>query len=76
MSTSRERLETQIKGAFKGWKSKAVFELANGQTWQQTDYTYHYQYAYRPEVVIYRGGSGFEMRVEGMDDAVAVKRLK
>jgi len=44
--------DTNIKGAFIGWKLGAIFELTNGQIWQQTDNTYQYQYLYRPEAVV------------------------
>jgi hypothetical protein len=76
MSISGDKLETHIKGTFRGWKNDAVFKLVNGQTWEQSKYAYRYHYAYRPAVIIIRTGSGYEMSVEGMDDTVPVKRIK
>lgn len=69
-------IESQIDGAFKGWSGETIFKLTNGQIWQQSSYAYTYHYAYRPEVVIYSGGGGFKMKVEGLSDSISVKRLK
>jgi hypothetical protein len=44
--------ESTIKGACKGYKRGAVFELINGQRWEQTSFEYRYQYQYRPDVLI------------------------
>ena len=68
--------QSNIKGAFKGYKSDAIFELANGQIWKQSEYKHLYQYLFAPAVTIHQEGSGYEMKVEGMDERVSVKRLK
>jgi len=68
-------IETCIDGAFEGWDGDTVFPLCNGQTWQQKRFSYRYHYAYRPEVLIYWDGSEYLMRVEGMDDTIAVVRI-
>ena len=39
--------------------------------WKQAAYLYHYQYAYRPAVVI----EGGVMYVEGMPEGVRVRRI-
>lgn len=31
-------IESKIKGTFKGWKRDTVYELTNGQVWQQSRY--------------------------------------
>ncbi|OZQ66073.1 hypothetical protein CA600_12500 [Paenibacillus sp. VTT E-133280] len=69
-------IESQIKGTFKGWKSKTQFELTNGQTWEQTEYNYMYHYAYRPTVLIYNTQSGYRISVEGTKETTTVKRIK
>ncbi|GEM_PF-447871 len=69
-------IETQIDSDFKGWDGQTIVKLANGQVWQQSEYYYHYHYAFRPNVVIYRSGSGYKMKVDGVDRAVGVTRLK
>ncbi len=69
-------IETQIDGTFEGWQGETIFKLTNGQIWQQSSYAYTYHYAYRPEVLIYSGGGGCKMKVDGVSDSISVKRLK
>jgi hypothetical protein len=40
--------EACIDGEFKGWAGDWVFDLANGQFWQQVRYRYQYRYACSP----------------------------
>ena len=69
-------VETQIEGEFEGWSGNTVFKLANGQIWQQASYAYTYHYAYRPNVLIYKAGAVYQMKVDGVDQPIQVKRLK
>jgi hypothetical protein len=69
-------IETQIDGEFNGWEGKTIVKLMNGQIWQQTEYHYHYHYAYMPKVLVYRSGSGYKMKVDGVEKAVGVERLR
>jgi len=69
-------IETQINGKFTGWDGDTIFELTNGQIWQQDSYAYTYYYAYRPKVLIYYVGGRYKMTVEGVDGFIYVKRLK
>lgn len=69
-------IETQIEGEFEGWSGDTIFKLANGQIWQQSSYAYTYHYAYRPKVLIYKTGAVYQMKVDGVGDAIQVKRLK
>jgi hypothetical protein len=73
---SGDVIESQIDGEFEGWEGETVVKLINGQIWQQTEYHYTYHYAYRPEVLVYRSSSGYKMKVEGVDEAVGVTRLR
>jgi hypothetical protein len=66
----------KIDGTFEGWDGETIFKLTNGQIWQQASYAYTYHYAYRPDVLIYKDGSVYKMKVEGVDKAITVKRLK
>jgi len=75
-SSSPSAIESQIDGTFKGWDGDTIFKLTNGQIWQQASYAYTYHYAYRPEVVIYKGGSVYKMKVEGVDHSINVRRIK
>jgi len=69
-------IESRISGDFEGWDGETVFVLDNGQIWQQSSYAYHYHYAYRPEVLIYRVGARYKMKVEGVSESIYVHRLK
>jgi hypothetical protein len=69
-------VETSISGDFKGWEGDTVFELSNGQIWKQSEYSYEYSYGYSPSVTIYNTSSGCKMRVDGVNGAITVRRLK
>lgn len=69
-------IETRIDGTFEGWDGDTVVKLINGQIWQQTGFNYEYTYGYNPEVIIYRTGSGYKMKVDGTRQAVEVTRIK
>jgi hypothetical protein len=71
-------IETEIDGDFSGWEGETIVKLMNGQIWQQTEYHYHYHYhyAFMPKVLIYRSGGGYKMKVDGVDKAVGVSRLR
>lgn len=69
-------IESHVDGEFEGWEGETVVKLMNGQIWVQTEYYYHYHYAYMPDVLIYQSGGGWKMKVEGIDKAVRVERLR
>ncbi len=69
-------IETQIDGEFEGWEGETIVKLMNGQIWQQTDYYYYYHYAYMPSVLVYRSGGGYKMKINGIEKAVGVQRLR
>ena len=69
-------IRSRIDGVFKGWKGDTIFPLINGQVWQQAEYGYLYHYAHRPEVTIYKSGTGYKMKVEGVDREIRVKRIE
>ena len=69
-------IESRIDGDFEGWEGETVVKLMNGQIWQQSSYHYHYHYAYMPEVLIYKSGGTYKMKVDGVDTDVSVIRLK
>jgi hypothetical protein len=75
-SGGSEAIESQIAGEFKGWTGETIFKLTNGQIWQQTEYDYTYEYAYMPNVTIYKTSSCWKMKVEEVEDTICVKRLK
>jgi len=74
--TSASVIESTIDGDFEGWEGETIVKLVNGQIWQQTEYYYEYDYAFMPDVLIYKSGDRWKMKVEGIEQAVEVKRLK
>ncbi len=68
-------IRSQIEGEFSGWEGETIFKLTNGQIWQQSSYAYTYHYAYRPEVLIYTFSGGCQLKVDGVDDTISVKRI-
>jgi hypothetical protein len=58
-------IESQIDGEFKGWEGNTEYRLANGQTWKQRSDNHTSRSADRPKVVVYKGESGWLMKVQG-----------
>jgi len=69
-------IESKVDGEFNGWDGETIIKLMNGQIWQQTEYYYYYRYAYMPDVLVYNSGGVWKMKVNGVDKAVRVERLK
>lgn len=69
-------IEGEIDGDFEGWEGETIVKLYNGQIWQQTEYYYHYHYAFMPKALVFKSGSGYKMWVEGIKKAIGVERLK
>jgi hypothetical protein len=69
-------LETRIDGEFNGFEGETILKLANGQIWQQSEYWYHYHYAYSPQVIIFQTNGQYKIQVDGVDKSVGVTRLK
>ena len=66
----------QINGEFKGWDGETIFKMLNGQIWHQSSCAYMYHYAYNPSVVISKSGTKWEMKVEGVDQTIEVRKIK
>ena len=69
-------IETKIDGEFEGWEGETIFKMMNGSIWQQSSYAYTYHYAYMPDVIIYRKGGSYYMKVEGVDDEIQVRQIR
>lgn len=65
----------QIKGACKGYKRGAVFEVEMGKKWEQTSHDYEYRYQYRPSALLETSGSRGRIKIEGHSRWVEVKRV-
>jgi hypothetical protein len=76
ISYTGEVMETKIDGEFEGWDGETIFKMMNGTIWQQASYDYTYHYAYMPDVIVFRKRGTFYMRVEGVDDEIAVNQIK
>lgn len=75
-STTTGAVQSNIVSRFNGFSHGNVYQLANGQIWQQTEFYSWYWYAYRPEVVIYSSYGTYRMLVQGIDHEVTVTRLR
>lgn len=73
---SADIIESNVSGAFEGWKGETIFKLMNGEIWQQVEYHYEYHYAYSPRVLIIPSAGGYKAKVEGLSKAVGVTRLR
>lgn len=69
-------VESSIDGTFTGWTGDTIFKLSNGQIWQQSSFAYIYHWAYSPKVMIYKSGTAYKMKVDGVDSEINVTRLK
>jgi hypothetical protein len=76
-AVEEQETRSAVVSEFKGWSGDTLFELANGQVWQQRGrgrYAYH---GPSPEVVITRNFMGFyRMELVENGKAVLVKRVK
>ncbi|WP_226035409.1 hypothetical protein [Aquibacillus saliphilus] len=68
-------IESVVTNDFNGWDGETIFELQNGQVWQQASYAYNYHYAYIPQIIIYESGGGYKLHVEGVTETLPVRRI-
>ncbi len=75
---SGDVITAHLVGNFTGWGNDTVFKLDNGQVWEQVDDSILSIGAIKnPKVTIKRGLiSAYYLSVEGVDDSVAVRRVK
>jgi hypothetical protein len=69
-------IESQIDGDFNGFEGETIIKLMNGQIWQQSEYWYHYHYAFMPKVLIYKSSGNYKIKVDGVDKSIGVVRLR
>jgi len=69
-------IESRIKSNFSGFEYDRIYELDNGQIWKQKEYHIYYHYAYYPKVIIYDESGSYKMKVDGIDKAISVVRIK
>lgn len=69
-------VESYISNDFSGFNHGNIYQLDNGQIWEQTEYyTYSYSYS-RPRVMIYKSGGSYNLKFENISEAVTVRRIK
>jgi hypothetical protein len=73
-----EPVTSRIKGTIKGWSGSTVFELENGQVWQQTDGTeFNIPAVTNPGVTISQGLVGaWSLKIEGYNRTARVTRVR
>lgn len=71
-------IHTRIAGRFDGWTGKTVFDLENGQRWQQRipDTYVAPRSLESPEVVLERGAFGYRLVIVELRHHVPVKRIQ
>ena len=68
--------DTQITNDFEGWDGETIFQLANGETWQQSAPAVVVSVAVWPNALIYCDVSGFKLRVGRVSSEVQVRRIE
>lgn len=70
-------VHSKIKGDFNGWSGDTLFQLANGQIYQQVDTSQYSAYLYRPTcALVPLGNDQYTLVVENIPDYCTVTRLK
>jgi hypothetical protein len=70
-TSRRSDMSLYIDSEWEGWSGDTIVQLTDGSVWRQDEYHYEYRYAYRPKVEVSNG----KMHVDGMNQAVRVRRL-
>jgi hypothetical protein len=66
-----------IKGKFTGFKNTITkFEFADGQIWRQNENKFLYTFKQSPEVQIIYKENKYYLAVQGVEETVAVQRIK
>jgi len=76
VSQIHPEVESRITNDFTGFKYGALFELDNGQAWEQTDTKIEVDVDVSPKAVIWLSGGSYKMKVGSIAGSVNVKKLK
>jgi hypothetical protein len=76
VAQSQNPIQSVIVSEFDGLDNGNLYELQNGQIWKQTEYWIWVWVWVRPSVIIYMESGAWKMKVENIDHAVTVERLK
>ena len=72
-----EAITARVVGGFRGWTGETVFELDNGQVWEQAG-SGRYEYSGEDRAVVIERGflNSFSLKPQGLNRTVRVKRIK
>ena len=65
----------QIEGDFEGMDFDRIFELTNGEKWQQAEGRYRYQYRYRPHARVVEERGEYYLHVDGFGEKIRVRKV-
>ncbi len=68
--------ESEIVDEFDGLRQGNVYELQNGQFWEQTEQYSEIDLETRPDARIWNNGGAFVMKVAGVEHAVEVRQIE
>ena len=75
-----EVIESRVMGDFDGWSGKTVFQLENGQVWEQIEagkFRYPKGRGENPVLIIRKAMFGsYLLKVDGMGTTIRVKRIR
>ena len=71
-----DQITSRIIGEFKGWNGETVFELENGQVWQQSGNGLLIVRLTNPKVTIKKTRFSYKLSVEGYNASVSVRKIK
>ena len=70
------QITSRIIGEFKGWSGETVFELENGQVWQQSSNGLLIVRLTNPKVTIKKARFAYKLSVEGYNSSVSVRKIR
>ena len=68
-------INSRIDGEFNGTWDEIIYNLQNGQVWQQVGYRYNYRYIYVPRVKIEARGSVGIMNVDCSRETIKARMI-
>lgn len=69
-------VDSQIVSQFDGWDGDTIFELLNGQVWQQSGPGIAVSVAVQPRALIFSVGGFFKLQVARVSSNVQVERIR
>jgi hypothetical protein len=68
--------ECHIRVGFTGWRHGNIYELTNGQSWQQVSPEYCFRILTRPLAKVWQEGSNYFLEVQEMPIKIKVRQVK